>query len=270
MQFLAALMNKFAVARHTAKKTMPTALSTKQLRAVDKNVRARSFFSARNLLTESLDGAAQRITSIIAPTVERDPARVTDTNPEGLVTRGMDIATARMELKQLFGELGYEPDPEKRGTLEDLSSDARIELVLKTNRDLAFGWSLKQQGLDPGALEAFPAWELYRLESRQKERNWPQRWVQAGAASGSDVLDGWIDSPMIALKGHPIWEQLGNSSLFPDALDTDYPPFAFNSGMWVEDVDYRRAIGLGILQPGARPERPPEEDLFEIDEEVFA
>ena len=51
---------------------------------------------------------------------------------------------------------------------------------------------------------------------------------------------------MIALKGHPIWEQLGSSANFNDALDVDYPPFAFRSGMWVRPVDRATCVALGF------------------------
>ena len=52
---------------------------------------------------------------------------------------------------------------------------------------------------------------------------------------------------MIALKDDPVWEQLGSSDLFDDGLDNPYPPFAFNSGMDVQDVDRDEAIKLGLI-----------------------
>jgi hypothetical protein len=48
---------------------------------------------------------------------------------------------------------------------------------------------------------------------------------------------------MIALKSDPIWESIS-------AFGTPYPPFDFNSGMWVRDVDRGEAISLGLLDEG--------------------
>ena len=52
---------------------------------------------------------------------------------------------------------------------------------------------------------------------------------------------------MIALKSDPVWQTIGDSTLFPDALGNPYPPFAFNSGMWVRDVSREDAIALGLM-----------------------
>jgi hypothetical protein len=45
---------------------------------------------------------------------------------------------------------------------------------------------------------------------------------------------------MIARKDSPIWEELSR-------FHTPYPPFDFNSGMWVKDVSREEAVGFGIL-----------------------
>ena len=45
---------------------------------------------------------------------------------------------------------------------------------------------------------------------------------------------------MIALKSSPVWEAIS-------AFGTPYPPFDFNSGMWVRDIDRLEAIDLGLM-----------------------
>jgi hypothetical protein len=44
--------------------------------------------------------------------------------------------------------------------------------------------------------------------------------------------------------------KLGDSTLFDDGLGNPYPPFAWNSGMWIQDVSLAEALDLGVMQPG--------------------
>jgi hypothetical protein len=51
---------------------------------------------------------------------------------------------------------------------------------------------------------------------------------------------------MVAHKLDPIWQELGDSANFDDALDTHVPPFAFNSGMGWRELRADEAAPLGI------------------------
>ena len=68
---------------------------------------------------------------------------------------------------------------------------------------------------------------------------------------------------MIALKNSDIWDRLGDSTTFPDALGNPYPPFAFNSGMGVEDISRAEAERLGVIEPHTPAPRPRERALTE-------
>ena len=57
------------------------------------------------------------------------------------------------------------------------------------------------------------------------------------------------DGRMIALKGDPIWGELGAYENFQDALGVDHPPFAFNSGMGWQEIDKGEVARLGIRGP---------------------
>jgi hypothetical protein len=46
-----------------------------------------------------------------------------------------------------------------------------------------------------------------------------------------------------------VWGELGASGNFDDALDVDYPPFAFNSGMRWREVSRGECNALGIVGP---------------------
>lgn len=163
-----------------------------------------------------------------------------------LVTAKTDVASARLAIKQALQSLGYQPAEEDRGTIKDLSTDGRINLVLKQNVESAQGYGDWQQGQSEGALSAFPAQELYRLEARKVPRDWITRWDNARGELGAatTALDARV--AMIALKADPIWVQIS-------AFGVPWPPFDFNSGMWVRDVGRKRAEELGLISPGQKP-----------------
>jgi len=168
---------------------------------------------------------------------------------------GNDHAKLRLELKQLIARLGYTPEkgfpgdealdipPAEAGSLRDLGSDLRINLILDTQERLMAGASQKVRGNEGSRVKMFPAWELVRVGTRRVPRGsvgsgtmgWPQRFVEAG---GVITRDGTAER-MIALKNDPVWAALGNSGIFKDALDVDHPPFAFNSGMGWREIYHR-------------------------------
>ena len=55
---------------------------------------------------------------------------------------------------------------------------------------------------------------------------------------------------MIARKDDAIWQALGNSQEFGDALDTEVPPFAFNSGYGWLEIRRDEALALGVMARG--------------------
>ena len=80
--------------------------------------------------------------------------------------------------------------------------------------------------------------------------DWPSRWESVGGKF-------YGMGRMIARKDDPIWERLGSSETFPDALDTALPPFAFNSGYGWREIDRAEAIKLGVI--GERTEVSPQD-----------
>ena len=224
------------------KGVLPTQLSSAQLRELAAVVRNQSLFSARTTLEYLLAGYQKRIGGILHPV----PA-------EGGVTTPFNPAYVRAGIKDLLAENGYQPDEEDRGTIKDLSSDARINLVVKTNVELMEGQGMWMATQQPALLDEWPAWELFRAEARVKVRDWINRFRLAGGQTGDPMGTGWTitqDNRMIALKNHAIWEELGSSENFDDALDTVWPPFAFNSGMWVRNVDRTTTESIGLIKRG--------------------
>lgn len=234
-----------ALKRHDVRAVMPTSMSTAELRELDRAILDRSFFSARNLFTDFLESAKSGVREILNPLTktEIDPG----TGRPRSFTSGTDVASVRLKLKGVLKDLGYEPEPGQAGTLQDFSSDPRLNLVIKTNVEVAQGFGNWRQGQDAAVLDEWPAQELIRVEERKEKRDWLSRFRLAGAASGTS--EGWTveGGRMVALKNHPIWERLGDPALFDDGLGNPYEPFAFNSGMGTMDVSRDDAMGLGII-----------------------
>ncbi|GEM_PF-4940362 len=133
---------------------------------------------------------------------------------------------------------GLKPaEPEKQGGLLDPTAEARLGLIYETQIGLAQGKAYWLQGQDPDILNAWPAQELVRVKARKKPRNWKERW----RAAGGEFHGG----RMIALKTDPIWTKISR-------FGTPYPPFDFNSGMGLEEIDREEAEKLGVLLPGEK------------------
>jgi len=135
----------------------------------------------------------------------------------------------RRDMRTLLAKMGH---PEGDGSLKDLYSDKRLDVLRETNVKQARGYAQWLEGTKEGALMAFPAQELVRVEARIKTRDWKGRWSDKGGK--------FYQGRMIALKNDPIWERI---SRFGSA----WPPFDFNSGMGVEDVSLEEAIELGVM-----------------------
>lgn len=126
-------------------------------------------------------------------------------------------------------------DPKLRGTIQDITSEARTELIYRTQTQMAYGHANWKAGQDPDMLDAFPAQELVRAEERKQKRDWLSRWQAAGGR-----LHG---GRMIALKSDPVWQELSR-------FNVPWPPYDFNSGMGVEDVSREEAVQAGLIKPG--------------------
>lgn len=188
-----------------------------------------------------------------------------------LVTAGkMDKATAQVILLETLRAVGYTPEdgfpddisgdvPEAAaGTLQDLTSFRRLSLIIDTQRALMNGAGQQIRGMEPERMAQFPAWELVRVGTRRAPRNWgdtqqgspPRHNGQPDLRSRWTIAGGsFTGGRLIALKGDPVWGELGASENFDDALDTDHPPFAFNSGMGWQEVDRAECEQLGITGP---------------------
>lgn len=213
-----------ALDAHQVKSILPTSGKSADLRALEGPVKRRALWSATVTAVPLLEKIRDGVSAILAGQA--------------------DQATVRLGLVQVLREMGYTTDPESPGSIEDLGSLSRLNLIIETNVQTAqgFGWDL--QGQQSDILDEWPAQELYRAfgpKDVKSQRDWAARWIKVGGQS--------FGGRMIALKNDPIWDRLGDSEIFPDGLDNPWPPFAFNSGMDVRDIARDEAVDLGLIDP---------------------
>lgn len=215
---------KEALASFAARDLMPTAAGSAEIAQLAPEIRERAFFSAKVEDARFLASADRMIGAVVSGEAGRGSV-------EGRKS-ALSPDEVRGELKELLRATGYAPELGKEGGLEDLSSTQRLNLIIKTNNDMAAGAGQFAIQNDPELLDFFPCLELYRLESREKERNWQERWVR----KGGKLFGG----RMIARKDDRIWRAIS-------AFGNPYPPFDYNSGMWTEEVSRAEAEALGVI-----------------------
>lgn len=160
------------------------------------------------------------------------------------------------EIRSLAREEGIDTRmrPEDTGTIVDIQSIPRLGLIYDTQTAMAQGFSRWKLDNTEGALLLYPAARFERTEDRKDPRPaefWPDRWNES-AAKVSYV--GVSKEEMVALKTSPIWQELSR-------FGNPYPPFDFQSGWGMTDVDYDEAVSLGLLRDGEIP-KPSGEKSF--------
>lgn len=252
MQFSQPTSFREAVRQLAAKRVMPTTLTSAELSQVDRQVMRTAFTSAQTTIEGLLDRYKSGVASIV------NPEQVMRPGEPLTVTEGFNPASLRTFIKGYLGEIGYAPEAGAEGTLTDLSSDKRIDLVVRTNTQLAHGAGrFVQENADPEVVDLWPALELVRFEERKDPRDWEQRWTIAAQTAGDPAALACLvnEGRMAALKSSEIWQALGDGAGgYMDTLGNPYPPFAFNSGMWTEEVSRDEAVDLGLLEEGEKAE----------------
>lgn len=222
MIFTAPIPFRAALDSAEVRSLLPTTGRTADLQRLDPAIKRRALWSATVASAEHLQKISDVRDAILAGT--------------------LDQASARLQIKQLLAEQGYQPDPELAGGLQDLSSTRRIDLQLETNVDVARGAGWYEEGQQPEVLDEFPAAELIDTSpGGEHRRDWAERWAKVGGR--------FFDGRMIALKTDPTWARLADPANFPDALGNEFAPFAFNSAWRQADIGRDEAEALGLISP---------------------
>lgn len=246
-----------AIKARAIKQLLPTNLTSAEIQTLSRELRRRAAFSATVTDAGFIQKFNDLVTKIAGGPNDADfAARLAGEKP--LLT---SIPDAKAQLLQYLKDTGYAPGIGEAGTIKDLTSDARLQLIVETNVLDAQGFGRWKSGQNKVALSVNPAWELVRMRYSKVPRDWPERWQAALDDCGQD--DGATDGSdrMVALKNHPIWQALGDGAGgYEDTLGNPWPPFAFNSGMGVIDVSRDDAVELELLDEDEEVE-PAEDDL---------
>ncbi len=234
-----------------------TDLSSAELRSFSQGLRNRSIFSARTTNADYLEEVKGVVDDILSGKINQ--------------------ATGRLRLLGKLRELGYDPaigfpddmaniPPAERGSLQDLSSTRRLDLLIETNVRMAANYGRMVAGNSEYALRHWPAWELVRNFQRETPRGFrrvreqlvadPQNaWLRRWSEAGEEVLwEGAIREPMIARKDSPLWQALGDGAGgHADTLLNPFPPFAFRSGMGWRPVTREECRALRLLPDDETP-----------------
>jgi hypothetical protein len=222
---------------------MPTTADTETLRSFEQDALNQSVFSATNDMADFLTALQKQVAEILAGK--------------------KDQATVMLELDQLLEVMEYRAPLGKENTIQDLASWARKKLVVKTNVQAAQGYGQYVSSHEEGALLAYPAWKVITTRAAVVPRDWPERWTVSARRAGDDDARRLYTKTgvMAALVTSPIWDALGNRSLWPDALGNPWAPFYFNSGKEVAGVGFRQAAAWNLIKPGQK-QKPVEVKPF--------
>lgn len=214
------------------KALVASGLDTAGWDTIIESFRQRAFFSAQvaemRLLHELRDGIA------------------------GLVSSAKSPSEIRRDARALLSSIGYDAGDDA-GTIKDLTTKARLDLIIRTNAEQAKGFANHIRATNAGAILAFPAYELIRVRGRRVPRDWDKRWRDGAEACGYDGVARGTDRK-IALKTSPIWKLISR-------FGNPFPPFDFNSGMGVRDIKKSVCRELGLLGEDEQPETPRTPDF---------
>lgn len=222
------------------KKVFPTSLSSKEIRVFWSDaLKEKALFSARTTEKNYLDRVKKLLADYqtgIGETATGEP-----------ISQG--TGRTRMLMREKLEELGLieredgSPNGNVVEKMTNLGSAMRLNLIIKTNSDIAHSYQQKLTAQDPLQKIIRPYFELVRNETRKQPRNWWDRWLDcANAVNWDGVVKG--TTRMIAKVDSPIWSELGHR--YMDSIGTDVPPFCFGSGMGWKSVRAKEIEDLGL------------------------
>ena len=231
---------KEAVEKLGTKKLAGKLLNSEQWAEVPVAIRDRSFFSATIENARFLQSSRNFVQDFLLGAVETLPSGETALK-----------ANSRAEFVKQFqafcskNGMGDILPPgvgrEERSLIErvkDIKSSTRLRVIFDTQVRQAKGYGWWKQGNDQAILDAFPAQRFIRGHDVAVPR--PLHAENEGAVRRKDDIAFWrkMNSPSIG------------------GFDVPWPPFGFNSGMDVEDVERVEAEKLGMIQPGEQIKCP--------------
>ena len=229
-----------AVAWAKGRTLLPTSLNTTGLEKLSADIREVAVFSAEVTHAEILQLIYDRTAKMVAG-VSPGPGQYT--SPASLVA----------DLRELLDQIGYQAAEGKEGTIQDLRSWKRAELIADVQLRMAAGYGQYQRWVDPTSMLLYPAAEFTRLEWRRVPRGtvmikgvehvdnpryWHDRWIEAGG----QVYAG---GRLLALMTDPVWAAVSR-------FGVPYGPPDFNSGWGRKPVSRVQATAWGLIAKGSK------------------
>lgn len=213
----------------------PASLNSAQWQRVPVAIRERAFFSATIESARFLQDAKDSLGDFLKSSRE--------TLPDGKVALKTGSRARFVKLmREKAISWGMGPlDPEKQGTIQDITTEGRLRLIFDTQVKQANEFAYWQDGMDPMTLQMFPAMRFFRQRPVKDPR--PYHEENRGVVKRKDDL--------------PFWISMNRDFQVP------WGPWGFNSGMDTEDVGRQEAEDLGLVQP-AEILDSPEKDFNEF------
>jgi len=148
-----------------------------------------------------------------------------------------------------FMPQGMSPEEvqEYQKNVGNIDSIARLQLIFRTQCDMAAGYREFQQAFDPVRLQQYPGWRFVRQPGARIKRK--DHVAHEGAVRLKTDIEFW----------------LARNSPDQGGFNNPFPPFGFNSWMLVEEVTREECEALGLLAPGEPVEVPAEYARFGLD-----
>lgn len=211
-----------AIKSRIVRSLLPTELRTDLLETIKPEILARARFSAGVVDAEFLQRAFDAV----------------DVIADGK----SDRATQRALLKRFLDSSSYAPPTGEEGTIADLRTDARLNLIIDTNVEMMTGAGAHLANQGDATRDQWPAAELYRARDSEEPRDWATRWRDAAGEVGDEAAERALEAHgrMVARTDSRIWYAISR-------FGQPHDPFDYNSGMRKRLVDRDDAIELGII-----------------------
>ncbi|HOB98464.1 MAG TPA: hypothetical protein PKM43_06905 [Verrucomicrobiota bacterium] len=191
-------------------------------------LRERAFFSSRIESVRFLDRAKNALMDFL------ESAREEITAPDGTKTTALKTwGRARFveQMREFAISEGMGPlDPEDAGTIKDIRSQRRLDLIFDVQTRQAHDYGNWKQGNNPAVLDEFPAQRFVRVRGVKEPRG-EHRIHEGEVRLKSDV---------------GFWTALNEDFGVP------WGPWGWGCGHDVEDVDRDEAERLGLIDPGEK------------------
>lgn len=202
-------------------------LTSEQWGMVPLALRERAMFSSQVENVRFLQRTKDSLTDFLSASREEL------TLPDGSKTTALKTGSRAQFVEQMrefaIAEgMGDLVPADKRGTIQDITSERRLQIIFDTQVKSATSYGDWLQGMDPDVLDEFPAWRFIRVQDVHEER-----------VSHRPYEDE------VALKtALVVWKRINEDFGVP------WGPWGWGCGHDVEDVSRDEAEDLGLVKPG--------------------